>query len=159
MPRQSRIDASGALHHVIIWVIERTLIFRDDRDRDNFLDRLGGLLLESSTPFYAWSLLCNHTHFLLRRGKIPIAVVMKKLLTGYAVTFNRRYGPHGHLFQKRYESILCDEGVYLVELVRYIHLNALCAGGSRAAIYVKPNYTGTKPTALVKKIGIKRFLD
>ena len=63
--------------------IERTAIFRDDRDP--FLDRFGDILLESSTACYAWSLLSNHAHFLLRTGKIPVALVMRRLLTGYAV--------------------------------------------------------------------------
>lgn len=128
MPRQSRIDATGAFHHVIIRGIERTAIFRDDKDRDSFLDRLGGILLEASTPCYAWSLLSNHGHFLLRTGRIPISLVMRKLLTGYAVTFNRRHHRHGHLFQNRYKSILCEEDAYLHELVRYIHLNPFRAG-------------------------------
>ncbi|MBK5102438.1 MAG: transposase, partial [Desulfobacteraceae bacterium] len=69
MPRQSRIDAPGALHHVMIRGIERREIFQDDKDRESFLDRLGGILLESSTPCYAWSLLSNHAHFLLRTGQ------------------------------------------------------------------------------------------
>ena len=128
MPRQSRIDAPGAFHHVIIRGIERTAIFRDDKDRDSFLDRFGGILLETSTPCYAWSLLSNHAHFLLRTGNISIARLMRKLLTGYAVTFNRRHHRHGHLFQNRYKSILCDEDAYLHELVRYIHLNPLGPG-------------------------------
>ncbi len=128
MPRQSRLDAPGALHHVMIRGIDRTAIFRNDEDRESFLDRLGGILMASSTPCYAWSLLTNHAHFLLRTGRIPIARVMRKLLTGYAVTFNRRYSRHGHLFQNRYKSILCEEDAYLRELVRYIHLNPLRAG-------------------------------
>ena len=67
-------------------------------------------------------------HLLLRTGTAPIATVMRKLLTGYAVSFNRRHGRHGHLFQNRYKSILCQEDPYLLELVRYIHLNPLRAG-------------------------------
>jgi len=74
---------------------------KDFKDRESFLDPIGGILLESSTPCYAWSLLGNHAHFLLRTGKIPIARVMRKVLTGYAVTFNRRYRRSGHLFQNR----------------------------------------------------------
>lgn len=128
MPRQSRIDAPGAFHHIIIRGIERTVIFRDDKDRESFLDRIGGILMESSTPCYAWSLLSNHSHFLLRTGEVPIANVMRRVLTGHAVTFNRRHRRHGHLFQNRYKSILCEEDVYLKELVRYIHLNPLRAG-------------------------------
>lgn len=108
--------------------IERRAIFRNDKDRESFLDRMGRILLESSTPCYAWSLLGNHAHFLLKTGKMPIARLMRRVLTGYAVTFNRRYGRTGHLFQNRYKSILCEEDVYLLELVRYIHLNPLRAG-------------------------------
>jgi putative transposase len=128
MPRQSRIDAPGALHHIIIRGIERRVIFRNNSDRDAFLDRFGELLLGSSTSCYAWALLSNHAHFLLRTGNIPIAGIMRRLLTGYAVTFNHRYRRHGHLFQNRYKSILCEEDLYLQELVRYIHLNPLRAG-------------------------------
>lgn len=128
MPRQARIDTPGALHHVMIRGIEKTAIFRDDKDRTSFLDRLGGILLDSSTPCYAWALMSNHAHFLLRTGKTGISRVMRKVLTGYAVTFNRRHRRHGHLFQNRYKSILCEEETYLLELVRYIHLNPLRAG-------------------------------
>ena len=96
-----RIDAPGALHHIIIRGIERRVIFRDDEDRESFLDRLGGILLESAAPCYAWSLLSNHGHFLFRTGEDPIARVMRRVLTGYAVTFNRRHHRHGHLFQNR----------------------------------------------------------
>ena len=127
MPRQSRIDAPGALHHLIIRGIERRKIFHDDTDRESFLDRLGGILAEASTACYAWALLANHVHLLLRTGAVPIATVMRRLLTGYAATFNRRYRRHGHLFQNRYRSILCQEDPYLLELTRYIHLNPLRA--------------------------------
>lgn len=64
----------------------------------------------------------------LEDGELPIAAVMRRLLTGYAVCFNRRHRRHGHLFQNRYKSILCEEDPYLLELVRYIHLNPLRAG-------------------------------
>ena len=127
MPRKARIDAPGALHHIICRGIERRRIFQDDTDRDNFVDRLGKILIETSTPCFAWALIPNHVHLLLRTGKVPITTVMKRLLTGYVVTFNRRHKRHGHLFQNRYKSILCQEDPYLLELVRYIHLNPLRA--------------------------------
>ncbi len=127
MPRQARIDAPGALLHIMVRGIERRNIFRDNKDRDNFVERLGTIIKETSTFCYAWSLLSNHIHLLLKTGDYPIATVMRRLLTGYAVTFNRRYKRHGHLFQNRYKSILCQEDVYFIELVRYIHLNPLRA--------------------------------
>ena len=127
MPRQARIDAPGALHHIIIRGINRRAIFTDDRDRESFLQRLSDLLVGSQTPCYAWALMRNHAHLLLRTGKLPIASIMQRLLTGYAVSFNRRHRRHGHLFQNRYKSILCEEDRYLRQLVIYIHLNPLRA--------------------------------
>jgi len=67
-------------------------------------------------------------HLLLQTGAFPIATVMERLLTGYAGDFNRRHKRHGHLFQNRYKSILCQEEPYFLELVRYIHLNPIRAG-------------------------------
>jgi putative transposase len=131
MPRQARIDALGALHHIIARGIERCDIFRDDFDMESFLERLGDLVQQTRTICYAWALIPNHFHLLLKTGDVPIATLMRRLLTGYAAGFNRRYGRSGHLFQNRYKSILCQEAVYLKELVRYIHLNPLRAGLAR----------------------------
>jgi putative transposase len=128
MPRQARIDAPGALHHIVIRGIEKRAVFRDDRDREDFIERLSGLLEEGATPCYAWALMPNHVHLLLRTGKASIASIMRRLLTGYAVRFNRRHDRHGHLFQNRYKSILCEEDGYLMQLVAYIHLNPVRAG-------------------------------
>lgn len=127
MPRKSRIDAPGALHHIICRGIERQTIFQDNFDCNSFVDRLSALVAETETACLAWALIPNHFHLLLKTGNIPIAGVMRRLLTGYAVTYNRRHGRHGHLFQNRYKSILCQEDAYLLELVRYIHLNPLRA--------------------------------
>jgi putative transposase len=127
MPRQARIDAPGALHHIIARGIERRNIFRDDQDRDRFLARMEKVLTDTGTPCYAWALLPNHFHLLLRTGNTLIPNVMRRLLTGHAVYFNLRHRRHGHLFQNRYKSILCQEDSYFLELVRYIHLNPLRA--------------------------------
>ena len=127
MPRLARLDAPGVLHHVIIRGIERRKIFKDNLDKDNFLDRLGILLPETRITCYSWALLSNHAHFLFRTGNIPLSTLMRRLLTGYAVSFNRRHNRHGQLFQNRYKSIICQEDAYLKELVRYIHLNPLRA--------------------------------
>jgi putative transposase len=128
MPRTARIDAPGALHHIICRGIERGKIFEDNADRDDFIHRLSTILKQTSTSCYAWALIPNHFHLLLRTGKEPIATVMRRLLTGYAVSYNRRHRRSGHLFQNRYKSILCQEDSYLLELVRYLHLNPIRAG-------------------------------
>lgn len=128
MPRKSRIDAVGALHHVIARGIERRVIFRDDHDRDIFFDRLGIILNETKTRCFAFALIPNHFHLLLKTGQVPLSQVMRRLLTAYAISHNRRHKRVGHLFQNRYKSILCQEESYFLELVRYIHLNPLRAG-------------------------------
>jgi len=128
MPRSARLDALGALHHIMIRGIERRKIFRDDDDREDFLARLEKLLPATKTACFAWALIPNHAHFLFRTGGVPIATLMRRLLTGYAVYFNHRHKRSGQLFQNRYKSILCQEDAYLTELVRYIHLNPYRAG-------------------------------
>jgi REP element-mobilizing transposase RayT len=127
MPRLARLDAPGVLHHIIIRGIERRKIFRDDKDRDGFIDRLSDLLPATNTGCYAWAFIPNHAHFLFRSGITGISTLMRRLLTGYAISFNRRHKRHGQLFQNRYKSIICQEDVYFKELVRYIHLNPLRA--------------------------------
>jgi putative transposase len=128
MPRKSRIDAPGALHHVIIRGIERSRIFKDVQDYEDFISRLALIMSETATPCYAWALLGNHAHLLLRSGRVPLSSFMRRLLTGYAQQFNRRHHRSGHLFQNRYKSFLCEEHPYLLELVRYIHLNPIRGG-------------------------------
>ena len=84
MPRLARLDAPGVLHHIMIRGIERRKIFRDSKDRDDFVERLSIILPESNTSCYAWALLSNHAHFLFRSGEPGISKVMRRLLTGYS---------------------------------------------------------------------------
>lgn len=128
MPRQPRLDIPGLLQHVIVRGIERSEIFLDDDDRRRFVDRFDRLLVETETDCYAWALIPNHFHLLLRCNRMDLSRFMRRLLTGYAVYFNLRHNRSGHLFQNRYKSIVCEEESYLLELIRYIHLNPLRAG-------------------------------
>jgi putative transposase len=127
VPRQARLDSPGTLHHVIVRGIEKRRIVDNDTDREEFVCRLGSLSTETKTRVYAWALMPNHAHILLVSGPKGLPKFMRRLLTGYAVTYNRRHRRHGHLFQNRYKSIVCDADVYFRELVRYIHLNPLRA--------------------------------
>ena len=127
MPRRARLDAPGTLHHVIVRGIEKRQIVNDVADRKNFIDRLGGLSVDTKTRIYAWAIMTNHAHLLLRSSEMGLSAFMRRLLTGYAVSYNRRHRRWGHLFQNRYKSIVCDEDAYFTELVRYIHLNPLRA--------------------------------
>lgn len=127
MPRAARLDIPDLLQHVIVRGVNRTDIFLDDADRLRFLQRFSKLLLETGTECLAWSLMTNHFHLLLRPRKTRLAPFMRRLLTGYAIYFNLRHQRSGHLFQNRYKSLVCEEDRYLLELIRYIHLNPLRA--------------------------------
>ncbi len=128
MPRGARLDAPGTLHHVIIRGIEKGDIVRDDDDRKEFLRRMGELAQGSGTSIYAFALMTNHAHILLKSGEQGLSTFMRRLLSGYAQYFNRRHQRVGHLFQNRYKSIICEEDAYFDKLVAYIHLNPLRAG-------------------------------
>mgnify|MGYP005838588661 CR=1 FL=1 len=101
MPRQARIDAPGITHHIICRGVDRSRIFKDNDDRDHFLDRLSALLTDCDARCYAWALIPNHFHLLLRIGTTPLTTIMRRLLTAYAVYFNRCHRRCGHLFQNR----------------------------------------------------------
>ena len=127
MPRLARLDAPGTVHHVIVRGIEKRAIVTDLADREEFVSRMGKAAIATGTTIYAWALLPNHAHILIRSGLPGLPVFMRKFLTGYAIRYNRRHRRHGHLFQNRYKSIVCEEDGYFCELVRYIHLNPLLA--------------------------------
>lgn len=127
MPRRARLDAPGTLHHVIIRGIEKRRIVDDRWDRQDFVSRMGQVASDTETVIYAWALMTNHAHILLRSSEHGLSRFMRRFLTGYAIRYNLRHKRHGHLFQNRYKSIVCDEDAYFRELVRYIHLNPVRA--------------------------------
>jgi len=109
MPRGPRLDAPGALHHVMVRGQERRRIFDTTADRRDFLQRLEAVVTATRLTVLTWALLPNHVLLLVRTGPVPLATAMRRLLTGYAVAFNHRHKRHGHLFQNRYKSILVEE--------------------------------------------------
>ncbi|HUU01338.1 MAG TPA: transposase [Myxococcota bacterium] len=128
MPRGPRLDSEGSLHHVMARGIEKRDIFRSDADRGDFMARIAVVGPATGTCIFAWSLIPNHFHLLLRSGPPGLSTFMRRLQTGYAVAYNRRHRRSGHLFQNRFKSILVEEEPYFLELVRYLHLNPLRAG-------------------------------
>lgn len=125
MPRQNRIDFPGALHHIIVRGIARQPIFKIYKNKQDFYNRLKKLLSKNSIKCYAWCIMDTHAHFLFQSGKTGISELMRRLLTGYALHYNKRHKRIGHLFHNRYKSILCDKDEYFLSLIRYIHLNPI----------------------------------
>lgn len=125
MARLYRFDHQGAFHHVMTRGVEKRRIVLDDSDRDNLAFRLGRCSTETGIRVHAWVIMPNHLHILAETGDVPLSRFMHKLLTGYAVRFNRKYERVGHLFQGRYKSILVHKETYFIRLLRYIHRNPL----------------------------------
>jgi putative transposase len=123
MARKPRVEFEGAFYHVIVRGNQRQRIFRDDRDRLYYLKRVKHYRQRYQFKIYAYALMFNHVHFLLETGKTPLSKILQGIQFTYTQYYNRRYGTVGHLFQGRYKAILCDRDAYLLELVRYIHLN------------------------------------
>ena len=108
--------------------LERRFIFGRDEDKHDFITRLAMGLERTGADCLAWAVMSNHYHLLLLRvGTHPLSALMQRLLGGYASSYNRRHHRVGYVFQKRFKSILCEEETYLLELVRYIHLNPIRA--------------------------------
>lgn len=131
MPRGPRLDVPGVLQHVMARGIERRRVVRDDQDRATFVRRLAAVVEHTGARCFAWALLPNHVHLLLTTGRSSLGTVMQRLLGWYAGYFNRRHRRAGHVFQNRYKSLICQDDPYLLELVRYIHLNPVGAGAVR----------------------------
>ena len=123
MARRPRVHFPGGLYHVISRGNQRQSIYKDDQDYRRFQTLLGEVVKRQSLTLYAYVLMPNHFHLLLELSRIPLAKAMQSLLYRYTRYYNGRYRKVGHLFQGRYRAILCDRDSYLMELIRYLHLN------------------------------------
>ena len=128
MARRPRVHFTGALYHVISRGNQRQKIYKDDLDYQRFETLLGEVLKRHSLTLYGYVLMPNHFHLLLEVGRVPLPKAMQVLLYRYTRRHNQRYRKSGHLFQGRYTAILCDRDSYLMELIRYLHLNPVRAG-------------------------------
>lgn len=133
MGRNPRVHFPGAVYHAMARGVDGMDIYVDDTDRMAFLDGMRRIEQESSARVIAYCLMGNHFHFAIQVGRVPLAVVMHRLLTPYSMRFNRRHERTGHLFQGRYKAIICLDDRYLVGLIRYIHMNPVRAGLVAAA--------------------------
>ncbi len=128
MARKPRVHFPAALYHVIARGNQKQAIFRDERDFRTYLSYLSEYKKRHCFRLYAFALMENHLHLLLEVGESPLSKIMQVLQFRYTRYFNKRYRKIGHLFQGRYKAILCEREAYLLELVRYIHLNPVRGG-------------------------------
>jgi len=169
MARRPRVFAPGLLYHVIVRGNQRRKTFGCDDDYKAYLDRLEKYRAKCHVRIYAYCLMPNHVHLLVETGSTPLAKFMQGLKQSYTQYFNRSYRKVGHLFQGRYQAIICDRDKYLMALIRYIHLNAV-----RAKLVTRPEryvYSGhnsyltngtakiVEVTAILKLLGGKKAYE
>lgn len=127
LARPLRVEIAGAVYHVIARGNERKAIFRDDRDREIYLDRLAQCRARFQFRVLGYCLMSNHVHLALERGPVSLSQAMRALQSFYVQRFNFRHQRVGHLFQGRYKAFLVQDERYLFALLRYIHLNPVQA--------------------------------
>ena len=128
MARRPRLFAPGVLYHVIVHGNQRQKTFTSAADYQAYLDRLAKYRRQYGYTIYAFCLMSNHVPLLVQSSETPLSEFMQGLQQSYTQYFNRRHKKSGHLFEGRYKAIVCQEEPYLLELIRYIHLNPVRAG-------------------------------
>ncbi|THE11355.1 transposase [Bacillus timonensis] len=128
MPRVARIKSRSGIYHVILRGVNKQTIFEDDEDRTRFLNVLQRYKEISRYKFYAYSLMDNHIHLLIREMDEPIGHSIKRISSSYVYWYNMKYERCGHLFQERFRSEKVESKRYFLTVLRYIHQNPVKAG-------------------------------
>jgi putative transposase len=128
MARPLRIEYEGAFYHVTARGNERKEIYKNDRDREKFLEYLASAVERYKAKIHVYCLMSNHYHMLIETPSGNLSQIMRHVNGSYTAYFNAKRDRSGHLFQGRYKAILVDKDAYAGELSRYIHLNPVRAG-------------------------------
>jgi REP element-mobilizing transposase RayT len=155
MARPLRVEYPGAYYHVINRGNNQEKIFKNDRDKEKFLEYLAKANQRFSIIIHTYCLMSNHFHLLVETPDPNLSMAMQWINVSYATYFNRKRGRHGHLFQGRFKAILIDADEYLKHLSRYIHLNPV-----RAKIVAIPSkYQWSSYAAFIGKLKTPSFLE
>lgn len=164
MPRPFRIHVPGGFYHTTLRGNHREDIFRTDSDRLLLNTIVELALARHGARIHAYCWMSNHLHMLVQVDKDPLANLMRRIASGYARAFQVNRNTTGHLFEKRYHCVLVDADAYLLELIRYIHLNPVRAGiVKRAHLYRWSShhaYSGINVDSWVSTdFGLRMFAD
>lgn len=127
MPRTAREKSSTGIYHVMLRGINRQVIFEDIEDCQKYLKTLNTYHGESGYSIYAYCLMSNHIHLLIKEGTEDLGIAFRRIGASYVHWYNRKYGRCGHLFQDRYKSQTVETDSYFLTVIRYIHQNPLQA--------------------------------
>ena len=128
MPRQARRKSESGIYHIMLRRINKQVIFEDEEDNFKFLETLKKYKAISGYKIFAYCLMSNHVHLLLKVEKEDIDLIIKRIASSYVYWYNWKYKRNGHLFQDRFKSEPVENDSYFLTVVRYIHQNPLKAG-------------------------------
>lgn len=128
MARKPRIHYEGALYHVICRGNNREYIFKEENDKEKYIEIIKKYKKRYSFKLFAYCLMDNHVHLLIEVNHVPLSKVMQGIQQVYTQYYNKKHLHSGHVFEQRYKSVLCDKDQYLLALIRYIHQNPVMAG-------------------------------
>ena len=128
MPRQARKKSESKIYHVMLRGINQQQIFEDAEDCDKFLEVMRDCKEICQYDVYAYCLMGNHIHLLIKEGTETLEQVFKRICGRFVYWYNVKYRRVGHLFQDRFKSEPVDSNEYLLTVVRYIHQNPIKAG-------------------------------
>lgn len=128
MPRQARRKSESGIYHIMLRGINQQQIFEDEEDGFRFLETLSKYKEQCGYEIYAYCLMGNHIHILLKEGKENLTLVLKRIAGSYVYWYNWKYRRSGHLFQDRFKSESVEDDAYFLTVIRYIHQNPIKAG-------------------------------
>ncbi len=128
MPRKARQKSESGIYHIIMRGINRRVIFNEDEDCHRFLQTLKYYKETSGYELYAYCIMSNHIHLLLKVGPEPLEQIMRRICGKFVYWYNHKYDRAGYLFQDRFKSEPVEEDAYFLTALRYIHQNPLKAG-------------------------------
>ena len=140
MPRYARKKSEKQIYHIMLRGNNREKIFNDEEDKSRIIDTLEDKKKEESYYLYAYCVMDNHIHLIIKEGREQIACIVKRLAASYSYYFNKKYKRIGHVFQERYRSEAIEDERYLLSCIRYIHQNPLKPGISTIEGYKWSSY-------------------
>ena len=141
MPRAARRKSETGIYHVMLRGIGKQNIFEDDLDKKKFITILSECKEKSQFSLYAYCLMNNHVHLLLKTQGEPLEIIFKRIGSNYVYWYNTRYERVGHLFQDRFKSEPVEDELYLKTVIRYIHYNPVKGGFSKDLHYPYSSFT------------------
>lgn len=160
MPRKSRKKSATDIYHIIMRGINRQVIFEDSGEYSRFLHTLQKYKEQCGYEIFAYCLMPNHIHLLMRVGLEPLEQVMRRICGSYVYWYNAKHERIGNLFQDRFKSEAIENDSYFLTVLRYIHQNPIKAGlASRVEEYPwsSINEYCDKPTIIDVNFGLAYF--